>query len=118
LGAEKLQTLVSENETAWRAHMGERSMVAPGGKAWDVWGEAVRAANENMRKLKNYLRVIEEDPRTKPYDAAMLELEQLNDSDAIEYVYSRAQELVPGIRNQDSRDVVAEYIYNGITPEF
>lgn len=46
-------------------------------------------------------------------DKAALEGWQKNDADAITHIHKRAQELLPGVRRQDSHDVVSHHVYGG-----
>jgi len=59
-------------------------------------------------------------PKAKPKtDADILAGHHKGDSDATQAMHSRAQELVPGIRRQDSDTVLAEHVHGGgIKPEF
>lgn len=86
-------------------------------------GEIVHVKGKSKKRTLAQIRA-EAAPKPKPEakpkaDADILAGHHKGDSDATQAMHSRAQELVPGIRRQDSDTVLAEHVHGGgIKPEF
>jgi hypothetical protein len=78
---------------------------------WGATDEAQMLKVTQRRKDVNEAHSAKVDPHVA--DKAALEGWQKNDADAITHIHKRAQELLPGVRRQDSHDVVSQHVYGG-----